>query len=107
MKIYALLAFTVLFVACSPNINYLGDTYAPTLGQIDVYYDQGDIERPYKVIGQMQGDNSDNQLISLDEIRAKMIEEAKRRGAEGILFLMSDTFNNAHIIRAKLIRYKN
>ena len=107
MKVYTLLAFTVLFVACSPNINYLGDTYPPTLGQIDVYYDQGDIERDYKVIGQLQGDNSNNQLISLDEIRAKMIEEAKRRGAEGILFLMSDTFNNDHIIRAKLIRYKN
>ena len=107
MKVYTLLAFTVLFVACSPNINYLGDTYAPTLGQIDVFYDQGDIEREYKVIGQLQGDNSDNVFITLDEIQAKMIEESKRRGAEGILFLMSDTYNNDHIVRAKLIRYKN
>lgn len=98
--------FVILFTACSPRINYLGDTFAPTT-KIDVYYDQGDIEKEYRVIGQLNADNSNNTLLDLDDVKEKMIEEAKLRGAEGIWFLGSESIpDNTHLIYAKLLRYR-
>lgn len=106
MKLFTYFLIAIAFVACSPNINYLGDVYPPNLEEIDVFYDEGDINREYKIIGQLQGDNTDNPLISLDEIKSKMIESAKSRGAHGILFLISDSYQNDHIVKAKLLRYR-
>ena len=87
-------------------MNYLGDSYAPT-AEIDVYYDEGDIKQDFRVIGQLSGDNINNPINDLEQVKNKMIEEGKLRGANGILFLFSDSYDNEHIIKAKLLRYNN
>ncbi|MHA6248834.1 hypothetical protein ACXYMU_12905 [Pontibacter sp. CAU 1760] len=69
--------------ACAPSIHYLGDTYAPSQ-EVEVYYDQGDVRREYKVMGKMTND----QILDYDveAVKAKMIEKAKQSGADGIVF---------------------
>ncbi len=103
MKNLALLSLIFLLGACSPTLNYLGDNYPPT-DHVDVYYDEGDIKREFKVIGQLSGDNI-NTAVNLEDVKRGMIEEAKMRGANGIWFLFSDSIDNDHIIRSKLILY--
>lgn len=104
---FLLLATLILSaVACSPNIHYLGDVFAPTT-EVDVFYDEGDIKNDYRVIGQLSGDNQGFSGNGLDEIKAAMIEEAKKRGANGILFLFSDSFDDSHVVKAKLLRYRS
>jgi len=105
MKNLALLSIILLLSACSPTLNYLGDNYPPT-NKVDVYYDEGDIKREFKVIGQLTGDNV-NTTVDLNDVKDGMIEEAKMRGANGIWFLYSDSFDNDHIIKSKLILYTN
>lgn len=106
MKNLAILSIVFLVSACSPTMNYLGDTYPPT-DEIDVYYDEGDIKHDYRVIGQLSGDNINNPINDLEKVKKKMIEEGKLRGANGILFLFSDSYDNEHIIKSKLLRYNN
>lgn len=103
LLLLSLLLSTV--IACSPNLNYLGDIYEPTQ-EVDVYYDQGDIDKEYKVIGQLSGDNQGMELNDLEDIKKAMVQEAKMRGANGILFLFTDSIENSHIVKAKLIRYR-
>ena len=55
MKNILLLLLTIIIVSCSPHLRYLGDTYPPTK-EIDVYYDEKDIEKDYKIIGQLYND---------------------------------------------------
>lgn len=98
-----ILSAIFLLASCSPTLNYLGDNYPPT-DNVDVYYDEGDIKREFRVIGQLSGDNV-NTVVDLDDVKDGMIEEAKMRGANGIWFLYSDSFDNDHVIKSKLILY--
>lgn len=105
MKFLAILSITFLVTACSPRTHYLGDLYPPT-DHVDVYYDEHDIEKDFKVIGQLSGDNDGLEYISLDKIKEGMIVEAKERGADGIWFLFSDSFDSNHVVKAKLVKYR-
>lgn len=105
MKNLLLLNVLFLTVACTPSLNYLGDTLPPT-DTVDVYYDEGDIKKDFRVIGQLSGDNV-NTTVNLDDVKNGMIQEAKLRGANGIWFLYSDSFDNDHIIKSKLLRYND
>ena len=108
------LAIFLLFaaVSCSPRINYLGDSFSPT-ASIDTYYDEADIERDYRVMGLISGDNKQS-IHDLNGLKNKMIEEAMARGADGILFfnLFSSPDSNvqgassSEHVEAKLIKYK-
>lgn len=103
MKNLMILSVIFLLASCTPSLNYLGDNYPPT-DNVDIYYDEGDINREFKVIGQLSGDNI-NTAVNLEDVKNGMIEEAKMRGANGIWFLYSDSIDNDHIIKSKLIRY--
>ena len=105
MKNLILLLTTITFVACSPRTHYLGDVY-PVSDHVDVYYDEGDIEKDFKVIGQLTGDNSGNTLMNLEKIKESMINEAQLKGADGIWFLFTESFDNNHIVKSKLIKYR-
>lgn len=106
MKNFLLLCLLLSLAACSPRIHYLGDTYSPTT-KVDVFYDEGDIKKDYKVIGQLSGENSLNTTIELDTVREKMIEKAREKGADAILFLFHDSYGENHNVQAKLLRYHN
>jgi len=50
--------FLLLFMACSPKIQYLGDTHSPNTGKVDVYYDVGDIKKDFRIIGLLTGNTT-------------------------------------------------
>ena len=75
----------LLFIsACAPKINFIGNQFAPTQN-VDLYFDQKDIEKKYKVMGFMQNEGREF-ANDPEKIKEALIAEAKRRGADAILF---------------------
>lgn len=95
-------------VACSPKFNYLGDTYEVNNGDIDVYYDIGDIERDFKVMGILTADTQLSIDKSTENLKEKMINKAAVKGADAILFINiyggADT--ESTLVESRLIKYK-
>lgn len=106
---YFYFLFAISFLACSPHFNYLGDSYSPTVDEIDVFYDIGDIEKDFRVMGILTADNTFSSKRSSDSMKEKMIEKAKQKGADGILFInifgAMDGTDKA-VVESKLIKYK-
>ncbi len=121
-----------LLTACSPTIHYLGNDYQPTQN-VDIYFDENDIEKEYRVIGTMKNEG-EQWANDIDKIKTAMIEKAKAKGADAILFAgaFSEkvssvqtgeyskegknkdqyTFNNAEvqhvkIVEAKVLKYRS
>lgn len=105
---YFSLFLVVCFVACSPKFKYLGDTYDPNGGKIDVYYDIGDIERDFKVMGILTADTQQSFDKSAENVKKQMIEKAGAKGADGILFIniYGNAENDNALVESKLIKYK-
>lgn len=99
----------VSFIACSPKFKYLGDTYNPNSGKIDVYYDIGDIEKDFKVMGILTADTQQSFDKSAENVKKLMIEKAGTKGADGILFINiygTGADNDNALVESKLIKYK-
>lgn len=83
------LLWATLFLSlshCSTNIQYLGtERPFPTRGDIDLFFAEADIDRPFRVIGNMYYQDQPNQVI-FDEVQDQMIRKARQVGAEAILF---------------------
>ncbi len=105
MKYLSAIFALTLFISCSPRLHYLGDVH-PATTEIDTYYSPDDIEVDYRVIGQLTGSNEDVFFGDLDRIKNAMIEEAKARGANGILFLFADSYGDNHNVKADLLLYR-
>ena len=71
---------TLLAVGCA-SVNYVGKSFDPTTS-VDVYFSKEEIKKEYTVIGQAIGSGV---WASNDKIEKKLIEEAKRKGADAIL----------------------
>lgn len=105
MRYISIILLAILFYACSPQLNFLGDDYPPTT-HVDTYYSPNDVSQEFKVMGQLSGTNSNSSgLNSLDDIKNSMIKEARKRGAHGIIFLFADSQGSYHDVKADLIRY--
>ena len=72
--------FAFLIQSCSPIVDYLGKSYAPTLN-VDLAFNRNDIKFPYEEMGMMQGKGG-----KYSDIQNKMLEEARKRGADAIVF---------------------
>ncbi len=106
------LFFTLIIVstfACRPCYDYIGEYY-PAKTNVDVYYDESDIEVDYKVMGLLTNQNCITNQGNDEKIHREMIEKAKKAGADAILFLgiYNETVgrNNTTHVDAKLIRYR-
>lgn len=114
MKTIRYTAFLSLFllIACSPSFKYLGDSYEPNIGDIDVYYDIGDISKDFKVMGILTANTEESMDISnlndsSDKVKESMIKKAATKGADAILFInIYGTGNDGAIVESKLIKYK-
>lgn len=87
---FALVCAVIFTFGCSPTINYLGETYTPTT-QVDLFFDEADIQKQYKVIGVMKNEGNDMEFNYLDDIKTEMIKKAKEQGGDAILFVGSYT----------------
>lgn len=105
---YLTLVILLSFVACSPKFNYLGDSYDENKGKVDVYYDIGDIERDFKVMGILTADNQMSLNKSTDNVKNLMIDKARVKGADAILFIniYSTGDSDNTLVESKLIKYK-
>ena len=105
-KLFILIS--LLAVACA-HVNYVGKSFEPT-NQVDLYFSKDDIKKEYTVVGHAVGGGvSDN-----EEIQAALIEEAKAKGADGILIteinnkplLVEENITRESEIKASFLKYK-
>ncbi|MEM1319815.1 MAG: hypothetical protein AAGG75_06130 [Bacteroidota bacterium] len=95
----------LLLVAACTTIDYVGNSYTPTK-KVDVFFDERDIDRDYEVIGKAIGEG-----VSMDGVKDKMIERAKREGADAVLIegISSDMIAPDEVrkrIGASFLRYR-
>ena len=108
-KIGFLIILSVLMSSCGPSIYYLGDEYSPSRN-VRVYYEEGQIDRSYTVIGRMTNDQRKN--YKPDRIRKQMIRKAKRHGADALVFtkLSVDRLERKEedrvVVEAKLLKFR-
>ena len=72
----------IIFSACSPHINYIGNSFSPTKDP-DFYVDEKSIDKPYKVIG--KGYPAGVGSLAVKTLQKKAIEKAKKEGADAVL----------------------
>ena len=118
----------LLIISCAPQINYLGSNYSPTQ-DVDIFFDEQDIQKEYKVMGLMKNEGDDLELDDTESVKNAMIKKAKSVGADAILFLgfysekvttestnienidkdktvVTSTQNTSKIYEAKLLKYQ-
>ena len=92
-----------LLLSCSPVIHYFGEEY-PSSSSVEVYYKAAEVKKPYKTIGHMTKD-----VIRSESDKQYMIELAKKKGADGIIFsdlsLDNEKKSTSVTVKAELIRY--
>lgn len=66
----------------------MGREYAPT-ENVDIYFSLDDIEGDFEVMGELTGESGE--YDDFEHMEDEMIEEAKRKGADAIVFEDMDT----------------
>lgn len=98
---------SLLLLSCNP-IRYIGTSYPPT-NNVDVYYSAHDVKKEYEVIGKAR-----NVGNNLQKNQNKIIDEAKKRGADGIIYsdmqiatsVAGGNSTSSDVLNADFIRYK-
>lgn len=106
---YLTIFFVLAAVSCAPQMKYLGDTYDAKTGDIDVFYDIGDIDKDFKVMGILTADTESSLNKSSDHVKNLMIEKAASKGADAILFMNiygTGGEDGDSLVESKLIKYK-
>ena len=100
----------ILFAVGCASVNYIGESFEPTT-TVDLYFSKESIEKEYTVIGHAIGSTV---FGSNDTIQKKLIEEAKRKGADGVLITgigkahapIGDSSVEEDQINASFLKYK-
>lgn len=82
-KFYLLFASVSLFSACSPTLNYLGNSFQPTQN-VDVYVDESSISKDYSIMGKGYVFHYGHTIP--ESLQKKAITKAKQKGADAVLF---------------------
>lgn len=85
-KSIIILILGMLFFGNANAQKYFGKTYAQTQ-TVDEFYDIADITKGYTVMGKTELDKG---FRSLEKTQAKIIELAKKKGADGVIFTMEE-----------------
>jgi uncharacterized protein YbjQ (UPF0145 family) len=85
----------------------LGDSYQSS-DSVEIYYDEKEVKKEYKVMGRMTNDKF--MEYDIDLIKRKMIEKAKLVGADAIIFYdlsaeETEKVGDAITVKAQLIKY--
>ncbi len=79
--LFGMLAFNTTYAQ-----KYFGKTYQPTQ-MIDEYFDVADVEKVHTVMGKTELDKG---FRSLEKTQAKIIDLARKKGADGVVFSMEE-----------------
>ena len=74
-----------LIISCSPKIQYLGKTYAPTQN-VDIFFNESDINRPFTTIGMIRNSGKSYEKNNPEVIKTAMLTKAMQVGADAIIF---------------------
>ena len=85
-KVILILLSGMLFFSNTYAQKYFGKTYTPTQ-TVDQFYDIADVTKGYTVMGKTELDKG---FRSLEKTQEKIIELAKKKGADGIIFTMEE-----------------
>lgn len=108
-KIWIASMLVMLMSSCGPSIYYLGEDFDRSR-VIQVFYDESSIEQPYTVIGRLAHDKK--REYDADRIKKKMIREAKKVGADGLVFTdfmvtrLEKEKDDRLVIRAKAVKFE-
>jgi hypothetical protein len=81
----AVLVTAVLVLSGCVSVDYVGQSYAPT-SAVDMYFSPDDVRHQYTVMGEVTAQVDVLPLTSPgQQLQAKLLEEAKRRGASGLI----------------------
>jgi hypothetical protein len=83
MKKAFLFTIILLLLGGCTQIDYVGKEYSPT-DNVDIYFNEKDIGRDYTVMGQVLA-TSDYYFVSAEKMQKKIIEQAKKKGADGVI----------------------
>jgi hypothetical protein len=79
--LFAMLVFNTTYAQ-----KYFGKTYPPTQ-VIDEYFDIADVAKGHTVMGKTELDKG---FRSLEKTQAKIIDLARKKGADGVIFSMEE-----------------
>jgi hypothetical protein len=79
--LFGMLAFNTTYAQ-----KYFGKTYPPTQ-MIDEYFDVADVNKEHTVMGKTELDKG---FRSLEKTQAKIIDLARKKGADGVIFSMEE-----------------
>lgn len=85
-KSILILLVGMLFYTTTYAQKYFGKTYQPTQN-IDEYYDIADVTKAHTVMGKAELDKG---FRSLEKTQAKIIELARKKGADGVIFSIEE-----------------
>lgn len=88
-KTLSIVLLSVLFFACSPRVNYLGNYYSPT-DRVDLYFSENDVKYEYEVMGIVKNNGEEFERSNAEAVQKAMVKKAKEVGADAILFLFSE-----------------
>lgn len=111
MKKYVIFALAplMLLFSCGISFHYMGDTLPPTTN-VDIYYSSHNVKKPYTVFGKASDSG-----INIKKIQSRILEEAKKHGANGIIYSNMQSSNEVSngnsdpssiVINANFIEYK-
>lgn len=83
-NVLIVLAVSVVLTSCV-STDYVGKTYAPT-SNVDIYVSEADIKQEYEVMGEILAESDDMMFTSGEKMQEKIVEKAKEKGADGIIF---------------------
>ncbi len=81
----------LLSLAACTKIDYIGEEYPPT-DRVDMYFSEADIGLDYKIMGRMIATADD--YVSSGKMQKKIMEEAKKKGADGVVILGLDRYQS-------------
>lgn len=82
-----ILAPLMFLFSCVTTVHYIGDNFPPT-NTVDIYFSSHDVKKDYQVIGKVS-DSGNN----LQKVQNQILQEAKKRGANGIIYLNMQNSN--------------
>jgi len=91
MKPIVVSALLLLVCVACTKIDYIGEEYPPT-SDVDMYFDETDVGNDYRIMGRLVATADD--FVSADKMQKKIMEEARKKGADGVVILGLERYQN-------------